>query len=152
MKPKTMAVAALVCGLSLGFFGQVFMQMFHTPPSSHQSIVDRMDIILPASSYELNVELVESKTIILGEGTQFAWFTYGETYVQTTWLWHRHGDTEFVMTIIGPGDDGVTYIVDVGKVGAYLFAIMLDGVAKFMTQPASSGANEGHYVFSVEIT
>jgi len=123
---------------------------------NHQAIVDDIEIVDTEINMKLEPKLVSSGTLEYGKTPELSTFTTGKQYPQTTWVWQRFGDTEWCMTIWGPGDDGETYAIEFGRLACHSFIIYYQGKAIFdvsTCQPEQVGTGaykaEGYYIMYV---
>ena len=134
----------------------IYFVVPNNTPSTHQAIVDDIEIVDTEINMKLEPKLVSSGTLEYGKTPELSTFTTGKQYPQTTWVWQRFGDTEWCMTIWGPGDDGETYFVEFGRLSSHSFIIYYQGKAIFdvsTCQPEQVGTGayktEGYYIMYV---
>lgn len=126
------------------------------PPSDHKTIVNSVKIVDTNVPITLTAKCVDNGNIKWAEGLEII-FKSQQSYAQSTWLMQRYGDTEFVMTIWGPSEDGKTYLLEFGRVGGDSFQIKIGGLTKF-TIPAiteaqwQSGAMLGYYQLTITLS
>ena len=157
MMQKTTAIIVLIMLIGFGFlagsfFGGFFGQL--TVPASHKVIVDHMKLTLVATGLPLTVKFVDSVNAEYGKGCPLSMFTVSKTYACSTWVWQRYGDTEFVMQIWGPGNDGKTYDVAFGRVsGGNAHKLTYKGVTKLNFAEITDWTSPmlGYYIFSLEV-
>lgn len=155
MRLAYIGIFLLVVVLLLLFVG-VFAINIVVAPETHKAIVKNTEIIDTAASFRLSAKLVDSGSKKWAEGLEtLPIFVKNQPYPQSTWLWQRYGDTEFVMTIWGPGTDGKTHFVEFGRVGGNAFLIKINGETKFSisanTETTTAPA-EGYYWLTLEVT
>ena len=151
LKVAVLLLLILLLGLIMGVFLSPAINSFLVP-ASHKAIVDKMEVIDTKANFRLTAKLVDSVSSEFGEGIPLATFDYGKVYGQTTWIWQRYGDTEFVMTVWGPGNDGKTYLVEFGKVAGDPFKIVFNGVTKLTIEAVTSTAPAiGYYQLEVQL-
>ena len=82
-------------------------------------------------------------------------FMKGEKYPQSTWIWHRYGDTEIVMTIWGPDESGKLYFVEIARLSAEPFEIRIGGktilTIEEIKELSTSRPEIGYYVIEVAL-
>lgn len=160
MEKKLTALMLIVLMVGIGglggfLFGSQYSQEVK-PPSEHQSIVDSMTIKDTYWNLYLEPKCVDSGTYQWGEISikEFQVFEEGRTYLQSTWIWQRHGDTEVAMTIWGPSEDQTTCAIELGKLGGNPFEVKVKGVTETYLKATneSPGYRDAYYAFAVEIT
>jgi hypothetical protein len=158
MTQKTTAYLVLALLIGVGFLAGSFMGGFLaaslTVPAKHKAIVDDMKLTLVANGLELQVKFVDSHNAEWGKGCPLSMFDVGTTYTSTTWLWQRYGDTEFVMQIWGPGNDGKTYQISLGRVsGGNAHVLTYKGVTKLTIAEITDWTSPmvGYYWFDLEV-
>ena len=140
-------VSFLVGSFAGGFIGQL------TVPATHKSLVDSMKIIDTAINFKLTPKLVDSGSRKWGEGfSTLAVFTQDEEYLQSTWIWQRHGDTEVVMTIWGPDESGEILSIEIARLGSNAFTVKINGVTKLTIDQVTSAPAIGYYLIEVTVT
>lgn len=125
------------------------------PPTNHQNIVssmiihdDKWDTYLIPKCVDANPELVCGEHSIISLEA----FEYGKIYAQSTWIWQRYGDTEFAMTIWGPGEDGITCSIELSKLAGNPFTVKINGETVLEIRDIASGViDPGYYVLTVEL-
>jgi len=78
-------------------------------PQDHWDIIENLEIIEVGSQggrFLLEPLCVDHGIKEYGRDMPLSVFHTGEGYYQSTWLFHRHGDTEACLTIWGPGENG----------------------------------------------
>jgi len=123
------AVVGIVCALLIGLIlGLFLMPIFQTvqAPASHRTIVNATSIKDTTVNFYLKPTLVRVDKPEWCKGLDFQ-ATVGKSYPQTTWVWTRYGDVEVAMTIWGPGDDGVTCLVEFATLAGNPFSINCGG-------------------------
>jgi len=121
-----------------------------TAPQDHAAIAESFQVIDTRSGYPLKAECVNQGKQTLGYG--LATFSIGEDYETSTWIWSRGGDTEWVMTIWGPDDSGVSYIVEFGRVSPGSFSIKLNGEEKVSFESTWSTPAAGYWWTEVKLS
>lgn len=127
------------------------------PPTTHQNIVssmiindDKWDIYLIPKCVDASPELVYGEHSIISLDA----FETGRIYPQSTWIWQRYRDTEVAMTIWGPGEDGITYSIELSKLAGNPFTVKIGGevvlIMKSNPDLIDTGY-EGYYVLTVEL-
>jgi len=124
-------------------------------PAEHQTIIDNLVIVDTTKGYALPAaKCVASGTLQYGvaQSVLSQDFTVGESYAQTTWVWQRSGDTNFVMKIWGPDNQG-GYDVEFGRLCTDAFTISFNGKL-MMTVPvipsmANSVMQNGYFIVYV---
>ena len=157
-----MAAGAILLGFALlGFImGAIVMFIVYNQfvafnaPESHKDIVAKIEIIDAKSGYRLKPRCVDAGSKTYGAGALqplAVRFNFGEKYPQSTWIWQREGDTEFVMTIWGPDESGNLYAIELGRVGSGAFIIKFSGETRIQVSEVdlSEPKNEGYYYFEV---
>ena len=157
MAQKSLAVLVILLFLGAGFFigslaGGFVGQL--TVPASHKAIVEKIEVKDTKAIFALTPIFVISKTATWGKGIPLSIFDYSSDYTQSTWLWQRYDDVEFVMTIWGPGNDGKTYLIEFGKVSNDPFTISFDGATFIMAHENKDSMQsfEGSYWFTVQVS
>jgi len=140
--------------IALVAFFSYFMFFAQPCPPNHQTIVDSIRVRDVDAGLQLTPRLVDSGSSEWGKGLMLVpAFEQGKTYQQTTWLWQRYGDTEFVMTIWGPDESGSLYFIEFGRVGADAFRIVVNSetveIPSILSDPGARC--EGYYSFSLEL-
>ena len=159
MNPKTTGLLLMVMLLVVGGFGGYLYGLGNPvqPPSDHQNIVSRMIIYDEDFDFRLIPKCVDaSPEVVCGEHSivQLGLFETGRTYAHSTWIWQRYGDTEIAMTIWGPGEDGTTYSIELGKLAGNPFTVKIAGeeVLQIKQTPNLIDTGyEGYYVLTVEL-
>ena len=154
-KTKTKAVLlivlVLVLGIVVGFEISQFAPMLAVP-SSHQAIIDSMEIIDTNANFKLTPKLVASGNIEWGKGlSTLAIFNTGKEYPQSTWIWQRYGDTEIAMTIWGPDESGKMCSIEISRLGSDPFAVKINGVTKLTIEAATKEPEIGYYHLEVQV-
>ena len=153
---KTTALILIMLLMSLGFLAGSFAGGFIgqlTVPATHKSLVDSMKIIDTAINFKLTPKLVDSGSRKWGEGfSTLAVFTQDEEYLQSTWIWQRHGDTEVVMTIWGPDESGEILSIEIARLGSSAFTVKINGVTKLTIDQVTSAPAIGYYFIEVTVT
>jgi len=136
------SILCLVVGYYLG------TQPWNKPISAHQFIIDNTTVFDTRAKMYLTPKFIESDKISYGKGCPLsATFQLYKEYQFSTWLWQRYGDTEWAMTIWGPGDDGMTYSIEFGRLAGDPFIITCCG----QTVNATS-TDVAYIVIEVKIT
>ena len=158
---KTTALVLIMLLMGLGFLAGSFAGGFIgqlTVPATHKSLVDSMKIIDTAINFELTPKLVDFGIRTSGEGWPLATiyevgeFTFGEKYLQSTWIWQRYGDTEVVMTIWGPDASGKILSIEIARLGSSTFTVKIKGVTKLTMDQVTSTPAIGYYLIEVTVT
>lgn len=140
----------LIVGLALGFgLAYIILPALFFAPSSHSSVINETEIVDTRVNLKLTPKLVDSSERALGTGLSA--FTQGKTYKHTTWLYQRHGETEFVVTVWGPGDDGKTHVVQIGRVSPGAFDIKFQKTTLVHYDATWATPADGYYWFDVEV-
>lgn len=155
-KGIALLLAALLAGVIAGWLAH---DTLVTAPTDHQAIVDNMTIYDSKVGLKLTPKYVDGGLKEYAKGVPLStYFIKGKQYQQTTWIWQRYGDTEMVMTIFGPGENGRTYSIELGRVGIYEGYVAFNGRVLFnLTEhqwnPIGSNAlaSEGSYFFELEV-
>jgi len=157
MAQKSVMVTLLIVGVILGAVLTTLIASSSwvvVSPNVHASIVSQMYIVDTKNNLRLTPKLVDSGTKTWGR--TFSVFEVGKNYQQSTWIWQRYGDTEVVMTIWGPGNDGKTCFIEIAKLGGNPFKVVLGTETKITMpetdQSQSSGSAEGYYWFTITLT
>jgi len=150
MKTKTaqLLVSLLLITVVVGGF-MLYTDVASQPPKDHQIIVNK--IVIKDTKYDclLKPKFVYAKEITYGQPT-YGVFQVGETYMHSVWLWTRHDDAEWSMTIWGPGDDGMTYSIEFGRLAGNPFKITVEDTE--ITVPEGSGSgSEGWYIVEIKL-
>lgn len=138
MKKQIMLVGLLIC-IGIVSIASVMAVLSNVDVwrfgGAHDGVVGRISII------DTNLDLsLTAKCVDAGERTfEAGYYTLGvfqpgKTYLHSTWIWQRYGDTEFGMSVWGPDEDG-KYEVELGRTSGYPFKITVDG-ATVLTIPA----------------
>ena len=126
--------------------------------SDHKSIADSIKIV--DNGNVLTCKPVDHSENVWGQGLYATVFINGKKYRQSTWLFQRYGDTELVMTIWGPGEDGETYNIELGRVGILGPAKVYFNDNELFTIPEKTYSDIGNgvkqvtpgaYVFTVKL-
>lgn len=124
------------------------------PSSEHQNIVssmiihdDKWDNYLIPKCVDASPELVCGEHSIVSLDA----FEYGRTYAQSTWIWQRYGDTEFAMTIWGPGEGGTTYSLELSRLAGNPFTVKINGEIVLEISDMADGPTPGYYVLTLEL-
>ena len=121
MAQKTIAVIVILLFLGAGFFigslaGGFLGQL--TVPASHKAIVDDMTVYdTVRQKYLVPYCIGQDKYKPLGI-IRLQTFTVDKEYTWTTWVWgspNEPKNPELFMVIGGPGNDGKTYGVEMGR-------------------------------------
>jgi len=152
-------LAGLVLGFIFGFYtafqiaNSEWLTMMSIP-ASHRAIIENMEVIDTRANFKLTPKLVDSGVRSFGKGIPLELFTNYEEYQQTTWIWQRHGDTEFAMTIWGPGNDGKTHMIELGRTAADPFEVKVAGETKLVIPQITEWKTvmEGYYEFEVIVS
>lgn len=154
-KAASILMLALIFCAGLGGY-LVSQQTGVTPPSKHAALVQKMSI--QVTGHELPIEVyLNPKCVDAGSRTFAKYMTVnfqvGKDYDESTWIWQRYGDTELSMQVWGPGEDGQTCIVGIGKLGNDAFTVMIAG-NKIPNIPLSDGITNtnGYYALFVKIS
>jgi hypothetical protein len=75
-------------------------------------------------------------------------FTKGKTYTQSLWLFCAGNDIEATMTIWGAGDDGNTYMIELGRHDGSTMQITLFN----QTFTWASRTNQGYVCLNVQVS
>ena len=143
-----LGAGVFIGSLAGGFVGQL------TTPSSHNAIIGKIRVKDTKANLYLTPKFVCSKTVTWGKGIPLSIFTSDYDYQQSTWIWQRYDDTEFVMTIWGPGNDGKSYLIEFGRLAADPFTISFEGETVITIAEVTDTINrncEGYYSIMVEI-
>lgn len=152
----SLLLLAVIAASSVGGF-LIGQQSSVTPPDSHALIVKRtaiMDTSTEHNGYYLIPKCVDAGARIYGKFsiTTLEIFIANREYEQSTWLWQRNGDTEVAMTIWGPGEDGITVMLEFAKLGADPFIVQITGTTVITMPKSTASPAEGYYVLSAQIT
>lgn len=100
--------ALLVIG---GCGGLLYSNTFQNQPThEHKAIAERFVVKDVTKDFYLTLKHRHTD-IAEFYPTYELQITPGETYVQSLWVWCTKDDIDVVMSIWGPGDDGLTYLV-----------------------------------------
>jgi len=139
----------------IGFYFGI-EKFWEKPPRAHEFIVENTTIIDLEANFPLTPVFSIAKKASWSKGLPLsAVFTPLREYYQSTWLWQRYDDTEWVMTIWGPSDDGITYLVEFGRVAANPFRITCAGqtieLESVTWKWAEEGSMIGYVAFEVQV-
>ena len=150
---RGVVLLALILGIALGYgIAQIFSLIVAQAPSSHQSIVNSMEIIDTSAQFRLTPKLVDSGQREWGKGlTILSVFSERKEYAQSTWIWQRYGDTEIAMTIWGPDDSGKVFMIEIARLGADPFIVKINGITKLTIDTATKSPEVGYYCLEVSL-
>jgi hypothetical protein len=143
--PKYGVLVYLLLGVALGVAAMgIYSGAASFPPSDHQAVANTITV------YDLGYQRAQTLSFIRsGQGQQMAIipmspFRQNVNYQYSLWEFKVGVDTNAVMQIWGPGDDGATYNVGIGR---------LCGNQLRITWPTGSfdfnGTNTGYVSFDV---
>lgn len=150
VKGALMLITVLIVGFILGsFMGPLFFA------SGHQPIIDQLKVEEPSYSGKfLTVKCVATDNVEYGKGLMYS-FTQGKTYPHSTWIFTREGDVELVVSIWGPGDDGVTFNIEVARLTCLEVDVYFKGspLTSFnsITNPTKGQGYVGYVIVSVTL-
>ena len=152
MTQKTTAFVVLALLLGVGFLLGSFAGGFIgqlSVPAGHKSIIDSMTIRDTQANVLLSPKLVESSNVECGKGLSVL-FIKGKVYPQTVWLWQIYGNTEIVMNIWGPDENGKTYGIEISRLAWNPYEVKIDGATKLTIDAVTGVPAIGYY--SLEVT
>lgn len=124
-----------------------------SPPGDHKELIQKITIVDVTFNRVLQPKYLSGmeKTMMLSV-TPMGAFKFGEIYTQTNWGFYSvkdgYEDLNAVVSIWGPGDDGKSYSVEVGRLMGNGAKIFFDGDEK---GGWDAGTNEGHVGFTVSL-
>jgi hypothetical protein len=139
-----------------GLFGYMAVSAVPNPPSEVKTIVSNLSITDVTKDSALTVTCVSAGTLSYGAPQSVLpsqSFTLGQSYPQTVWLWQRAGDTQFVMKVWGPDQNG-GYDLEFGRCCTDQFTVMYKGTTiQSVPQIASmtNGVAQSGYFIAYEM-
>ena len=112
MNTKSTAFMLIAILLAIGAVGGFLASNTYQnqPTHEHKAIAERF--VLQDVTKDFYLTLKHRYTDIAEFYPTYALqITPGEPYVQSLWVWCTKDDIDIVMSIWGPGDDGITYYV-----------------------------------------
>lgn len=142
-------VGALIVGLLIGLVAYPFV-FSKSAPSDHKKVIDKITILDTKTSKYLQPTFLGSR--------RSKWlsllplqFSADETYIQSDWGFYTvdgdYKDLNAMVSIWGPGDDGVTYNVEVARLMGNPAKIWI-GSSEFTW---SEGTNVGFFSATVTL-
>ena len=118
---KTVAVIVILLFLGAGFFigslaGGFVGQL--TVPASHKTVANAITVYDNTAKKYLTLHYIGSDNYRLLSTIPLSEFSATKTYVFTYWTWGAQNqplNPEVYMVLAGPGDDGITYGVELAK-------------------------------------
>jgi hypothetical protein len=154
-------LALIVCA---GMVGYLTAQQTGVTPNvtlnpKHAAIVQKMAIQVmghdfPNQAGDSGYIYLDPKCVDAGtrtSGKYMSIFVAGKDYDASTWIWQRYGDTELCMAIWGPGEDGETFGIEIGKTSWDGFTVKFEGntvleIPAYSDQNPTAGYYDGLYV------
>lgn len=144
---------AIILLIGVGFFAGQFLNLTRlSVPREHQAIIDNTKIMDAAAHFSFEPKIVDSGTRTYGQGLpSLAVFQQGKHYAQTTVIWQRYGDTEICMTIWGPDDSGNMLQIEVARLGANPFKVIVNDKTMLEIAATNQPPYEGYWVFDMKV-
>jgi hypothetical protein len=137
--------------LAVAFTAQISSIM---APSTHKAIIDQTQItMIGDKSVILTPVCVYFSKVTFGRTISILPdMKLGSSYQQSVWIWQQYGDTQFCLKIWGPAEDGVSYLLDFGKMSNNQYKIVVFGQTAFDIPAMPETDKTGHYLYAVKLT
>jgi hypothetical protein len=146
MQTRTGIILGLASGMALLLIILAVFSINTTiAPGNHQTVANEFSIEDTSLNASLTLTCVKSGNVQWSVPLSGASFTNNKNYPQSTWIWQRSGDTDWTMTVWGPADDGHSYFIEFGRLGADSYTISWAGIPKIWVDAVNATPAVGYY-------